>query len=146
MASVMTLYPKFFENIASGVYDLSADDVRLALVGSGYTPDAGDSVWADISAQEVTGVNYNAGGKSLAGTSVVVSGSTGSFRADPVSFTGLNATFRYGILYAAVTRGGVTNPLICRILFDDTPSDVVVAGLDFMVSWHADGVFVWGDV
>lgn len=139
MAAVMTLYPSFFEAMGRGQINLQTADLRLALLTSAYTPDDAHAVWGDVSASETTGTNYVAGGRQLTAKAVAVSGRTARLTADNVLWTELTATFRHAVLYV---QGG-DHPLIARIAFGDT--DVSVSGLDYLVSWHAEGVISWGD-
>jgi hypothetical protein len=65
------------------------------------------------------------------------------FDAADLSWTALTATFRYGILYAEKSVGSpaVVNPLIGYILFDTTPANIVVSGVDWLCQWNASGIF-----
>lgn len=140
MAAVMTLYPSFFEAMGKGQINLQTADLRLALMGSGFTPDDGDSMWGDVSGTEVSGTNYTAGGRQLTGKAVSLAGRRAKLAADNVIWPELTASFRYGVLYAM----GGDNPLVARIVFNGS-EDVSVSGLDYLVSWHSDGVVSWGD-
>lgn len=121
--------------------DYLDDAIMVALVGSGYAPSLDHIAWADVAAHEITGTGYTAGGQALANKSVTVAGDTTVFDAADTTWANLTATFRYAVLYAAVARDGVTNPLLGYILIDDTPADTVVAGVDWSIIWSADGVF-----
>lgn len=149
MASELTFYSKFKEHILNGEFDPSV--LKLALVTSDYTPDVAHEVLADVFASpspEVAAIaspsnGYTAGGEAITG--VVVTSTTSpnqsKFDADDVIWSALTATFRYGIMYMEGTIGAATDPLVAYILFDTTPADVVVSGIDYTVIWSANGVF-----
>ena len=140
MAAVMTLYPSFFEAMGKGQINLQTADLRLALMDSGFTPDDGDAFWGDVSGSEISGTNYTTGGKQLTGKAVTLVGRRVKLTADNVVWNELTATFQWGVLYA---YGGV-HPLVACIRFSES-SIVNVSGLDYLVSWHSDGVISWGD-
>lgn len=150
MASSFTLYGSFRKYTLDGTIDLDTDTIKLMLVTSDYTPDLAHTVLADINASpdpEVVAVaspsnGYTQGGKALTGQAVTNSNTAGKFDADDLTFTALTATFRYGILYAEKSIGSpaIVNPLIGYILFNTTPADVVVSGVDWLCQWSANGI------
>ncbi|MCW7755448.1 hypothetical protein OOT00_15840 [Desulfobotulus sp. H1] len=140
MAAVMTLYPSFFEAMGKGQINLQTADLRLALMGSGFTPNDENSVWGDVSAHEISGINYTQGGRQLTGKVVSLTGRRAKLAADNVVWPELTANFHYGVLYSL----GNGNPLVARIVFHEV-EEVRVSGLDYLVSWHSDGVVSWGD-
>jgi len=140
MDKSLTLYSHLATCLGQGLIDWPADALRLALVDSGYAFSADHTVWADASAHEITGAGYPAGGAVVSGASITRSGAVTSFDAADVPFSGLTATFRRGIVYKLGTAGGLVNPLIAAILFDDTPADVTAVG-GFPVVWSPAGVF-----
>lgn len=144
MATTLTLYNQVSEMLANGWVDFDADTIKLALVTSAYTFDAAHDEWADASGSELSDASYSAGGGALAGKSLSRTGTTTTFDATDLTFTALSGTFRRGILYASKTVGGKTNPLIASVLFDDTPANIVLSGVDFSVIWNASGIFSVG--
>ncbi len=153
MASEFTFYSKFKEYLFNGNIDLEVDTIKLALVTSDYIPDAAHEILADVLSSpspEVVAIaspsnGYTAGGKTLTGQAVTStsSPSQSKFDAGDVTWTALTATFRYGILYAEKSVGSpaIVNPIIGYILFDTTPADVIISGIDYLVQWSANGVF-----
>lgn len=144
MATTLTLYNQVSEMLTNGWVDFDADTIKLALVTSAYTFSAEHDEWADASASELVDASYTAGGVALTGKSLTRSGTTTTFDATDTTFSALSGTFRRGILYASKTVGGKTNPVIASILFDSTPGDIVLSGIDFTVVWNASGVFTVG--
>lgn len=144
MATTLTLYNQVSEMLANGAVDLDGATVKLALVTSGYAFNAEHDEWADASASEVSDASYAAGGVALTGKALTRSGGQTKFDADDVTFPALSATFRRGLLYVSGSAFGKTNPLLAAVLFDDTPGDVTVAGVNFRVQWHANGILTVG--
>jgi len=152
MATSFTLYNKFKQYLLDGTIDLDTDTIKVALVTSAYTPLATHDVLADVMASpdpEVVAIaspsnGYTDGGAALSGAAVTFtdSPSAGKFDADDLTWSALTATFRYGIVYAEKSVGSpaIVNPLIGYILFNDTPADISVAGVDFTIQWSASGI------
>jgi hypothetical protein len=140
MASSLTLYNIFGEYIFDGTLDLDSNTINLALVTSSYTPALTHTIWANVSANEVaTGDGYTTGGETIT-QSVTRSTGTTKFDAADVTWTALTKTFRYGVLYAVGTLNTIVNPLIGYTLFDTTPADITVNGVDWTVQWNANGI------
>lgn len=150
MPSTLTLYNKLTKYLQDGTIDLDTNTINLALVTSSYTPDAAHDVLADVFGSpscEVEAVaspsnGYTAGGEEVGTKTLTQTDSPAEtvFDAGDVTFSALTATFRYGILYAVGTLNGIVNPLIGYILFDNTPADIVMTGIDFVVQWNASGI------
>lgn len=151
MSSAIYLFNILTQYLAKGIINLETDTIKLALLTSSWTPDLTKDVLADVltsPSPEVVAVaspsnGYTQGGKTLTGQTVTLTDSPAKtvFDANDVSFTALNATFHYGILYAAKTSGSIVNPLLAYLLFDTTPADTVVSGVDWLVQWNASGIF-----
>lgn len=143
MATTITAYNQLSELVAN--YDLDAQTVNLALVTSSYTPDAAHDEWADASANEVaTGDGYTTGGATLASLAYTRSGATTTLDANDVTWSALTKTFRYAVAYVSGTLGALTNPVLFFILFDATPADLTITGIDFTVSWNTSGILTLG--
>ncbi len=150
MATTFTAYNSLKKYLLDGTIDLDTDTIKVALVTSDYTPDAKHDVLADVTASpspEVVAIaspnnGYTKGGEALTGQAVTLtdSPSASKFDATDLAWTALTATFRYGIMYSEKISGGVTNPLIGYILFDTTPADISVSGVDFTIQWSVNGI------
>ena len=57
--------------------DVAGQDVKLALMGTGYTYDDTHDFWDDISANEYGGTGYTAGGTEIANRAIVETDSSG---------------------------------------------------------------------
>lgn len=128
-AGPFTLYAENIDRLSQR--DIVAGTVKLALVGSGYTPNAsetGHGVWADVSANEIANGNgYTTGGNTL--SSVVATAITNGFKLSSApsvwtaSGSGIPA-HRYYVMYMSGTLWGLTNPLLGYFLGDATPADI----------------------
>jgi hypothetical protein len=146
MAITLTAYTQTLK-ILCGAGDWLAGDVRLALLSSGYTFSAahtefdnGEDDATDPSFSELTtGGGYTAGGAALS-----TSAANNKLDASPTVFTALDKTFRQGIIYINATVDTVAKPVLFRVLFDDTPDDITIPGIDFAVNWNANGIAILG--
>ena len=144
MASTFELFHSFRQYIADGTIDLDSADVYLALVTSSYTKNLANTIWANISANEVAnGSGYTTNGANLTSNDVTYSTTTATFDAADVTFSSLTKTFRFGVVYINATVNSIVKPLIGVILFDSTPADVTVSGVDFIITWNASGIITW---
>jgi hypothetical protein len=97
------IFNGFLEYFATGVIDLLADEIKCAILDNGYTPDRdADDDFGDVSAHEVSGAGYTAGGQALANKTLVHNdtGDLARFDADnpewdPVTFS----NGRWAVLY-----------------------------------------------
>ncbi|MGB1320759.1 MAG: hypothetical protein ACPG5L_07500 [Vibrio gallaecicus] len=97
------LYNIFKAEILKKTIDLVNDVVKLALLTSSHSfaaSSATNSQWSDISANEISGTGYTAGGKALTSQAVTVDnvGDGGVFDADNVSWTSATFTAAFGVL------------------------------------------------
>lgn len=141
MAVTSTLYDSIRKGLGDGTVDWDTDTINVAFVTSSYTFDAAHTIWGDASANEVaTGSGYTTGGMALTGKTVTLAGAVAKYIADSPTWTALTKTFRRGIVYKVGTANALVNPLICSLLFDDSPADIVVTAADFTIQWNANGV------
>lgn len=73
----------------AGEADYDANDIRLALASSSYTPTTAHNFWDDVVANEVTGSGYTANGTALGSKTVTVT--------EPASATAWAATTAYAV-------------------------------------------------
>jgi hypothetical protein len=101
---------------------------------------------SDVSANEIAaGFGYTAGGVACTATIARV-GATTTFSLTDGLWTasgGSIPVWRYAVIYASVTRNGVTNPLVSYILGDTTPADIpaTVNGATLRVRINTSGLF-----
>jgi len=143
MATTITAYNQLSHIIAN--HDLDALTLKLALVTSAYTFAATHTLWSDASGSEVAaGDGYTTGGETIGSLSLTLATAQTTLDAADVTWTALTKTFRRAVCYASGTVIALTNPVLFSILFDDTPADIVVAGVDYQVRWNASGIILIG--
>lgn len=130
MASgTFTIYSKSKDDMR--INDLTGATIKLALVTSVYTPDTsitGNTLWADISANEIAAGNgYTTGGIAL--SSMVATAITNGYKfssASPVwtASGGSIPAHRYYVMYVFGTLWGQVNPLVGYFIGDATPADI----------------------
>ena len=113
------------------------DEIKVMLIGSGYVPDQDIHEYlADVSAHEVSGTGYTAGGAPI-GTKTITYDAVNN----RVVFDGLNVQWypvtveaRYAIMYDNTDAGKV---LIGYLDFGTLRA--IQDGV-FEIQWHADGI------
>ena len=128
------IYDGFKADLMEGRVDIGTggDTIKVALLDSSHSFVAGDDVWSDISANEVSGTAYVAGGATLAGQAVTEATTT-KWDGTDVTWAASTITARYAVLYDTTN----TNSLIACIDFGEDKSSV---GADFVIQWHANGI------
>ena len=137
MANV--IYTSFKKGIGDGTFDMDADTFKCALLTSSHTPNAANSVLADVSANEVSGTGYTAGGATLADVTWAIDGTTCVLDAADPEWTGSTITARYAAIYKSGTANSLTNPLVCLLDFEE---DKGVTGGTFSVQFNTGGIVV----
>jgi len=136
MAASIEIYANFVENLASGTVNWLGDTVKVALVGSSYTPNKHTHGWNDVSTHEVSGTGYTAGGATLNNKSMTHNASTGAraFKGDNVEWNNSTVTARYAVVYA----DNATKRVIAYVDFGAERASS--EGL-FRIAWHTNGIF-----
>ncbi len=119
-------FESFPEYAGDGTMDMDDDTFICALLTSVWTPNvATQSVWADISANEVTGNGYAQHSCTQTWTH---SGGTTTFDSDDPQYTasGGNIVFRYACVYDDTPAATPTDPLCFYSLVDNTPADTTI--------------------
>lgn len=141
MPGSISLYNLLPGMLMAGDLDPYANDFRLALVDDSYVFDAAGEAWSEVSAAEISGTGYTAGG-ALVPDILNVSVTNGrALEAGNVTWAALTATFRAAVLYVDATIDGVVKPTLAYIVFDATPADVAVSGVDFVVKWTGGQIY-----
>jgi hypothetical protein len=133
------IYNKYKKELLSGSIALLTDTIKVALLGSGYTPNIDTNIfWSDVSANEVTGTGYTSGGATMAGKTVTQddTDNEGVFDGSDTSWASSTITARYAVIYKSTGVAG-TSPLIAYIDFEADKSSLSEA---FTVSWAAEGI------
>ena len=131
-----TIYNRFFANIMNKEVDLEADTIKVALLSSSYTPNKDHNTWSDVSANEITGTGYTAGGATLANKSVTQDDTNdqATFDADDVTWASSTITARYAVLYDDT----LTNDDLVAIF--DFGSDQSSSSGNFTLQFNSSGI------
>lgn len=131
------VYNNFKAELMNGSYNLGSggNTLKLALLNNSHSFVAENDVFSDVSANQISGTGYTAGGATLANQAVSIDDTDdeGVFDADDVSWTTASFTAYHGVLY----NTSVTNDLILSIDFGG--AQTVTAGT-FTIQWNAEGI------
>lgn len=120
MALPTYFYGSVFAKAFNGQVNFSADAIKIALVGPGYTPNRNtQGAWSTVSPNEVSGAGYATGGKTLTGKALTYSSYLFKMDADDVTWTGLTVDARYAVVYDDTATG---KPLIGYVDLGETLS------------------------
>jgi hypothetical protein len=139
----MPLYAKFPENALGGnsggdsPIDFLTDTIKCALVTSSYTPNqTTHEWWSDVSANDVSGTGYTAGGAALASKTISASSLVTTLDAADPSWSSSTITARYAVFYKDTGTGG-TSPLIA---YADFGGNISSTNGTFTVVLNASGL------
>lgn len=102
--------------VGSGEITLGTDTLKAALMNSSHVFDPDNDGWADVSANEISGTGYTAGGIALTGVSIVVDYTNDVTRVlcNPIEWTGATLTASHMVVYC---DSHINNTLLCSIDF-----------------------------
>ena len=116
--------------------DSGGDTIKVALMDDNHSFSADDNTWSDVSANEISGTGYTAGGETLSNQSVTQDDTNDKavFDADDVSWSNATFTAYHAVLY----DDSLTNDdLICSIDFGEGKS---VSNGTFTIQWDSSGI------
>ena len=132
MAVTHTEYTSYKDDLLEGTVDLTNDTIKVMLVSSSYTFDAGHDFVDDIT-NEVSGTGYTAGGETVTTPTVTA----GVFDAADTTWTNTTITEIRGVVLYKDTGTPATSPLIS---FIDNGANLATSGNDFKIAWDATGI------
>ena len=128
------IYNRAKANLFNKETDYEADVIKVALMATGHSASTvANNVWADVSANEMTGTGYTAGGTALT-TKAVTQDTTTKFDAADTSWVDATFSAYYAVLWDDTVA---TDDLICS--FDFGGAKTVSDGT-FTIVWSADGI------
>ena len=127
------MYNRFKANLMNKEIDLEADTIKCMLLNDNHSFVATHNVIGDVSANEISGPGYTAGGATLAGKAVT-QGATTKWDANDTEWTSASFTTYHGVLYDDTIA---TDDLILSM--DWGGAKTVSAGT-FKIAWHANGI------
>jgi len=130
------IYNRFKANLMNKEVDLEADTIKVALLDNNHSFNADDNTWSDVSANEISGTGYTAGGEELANKSVTQDDTNDKavFDADDVSWTSATFTAYHAVIYDVTLA---SDDLICSIDFGGAKS---VSNGTFTIQWDSNGI------
>lgn len=131
------IFNSFKRDIINGTIDLDTDTFKCMLVYASYTADIDDHLTtAHVSADEVSGTGYTAGGAAMAGLTAYVDNTDdeGVWDANDVTWSSSTITNAYG---AVIWKSAASSALIAHIDFAADKSSVTG---DFIVQWASEGI------
>lgn len=127
------IYNRFKANLMNGEVDLEADTIKVMLLDNSHSFTATNNVIGDVSANEISGTGYTAGGKALSGKAVTQAATT-KWDATDIEWTTATFTAYHAAIYDDTHA---TDDLIASFDFGGAQA---VAGATFKIQWHADGI------
>lgn len=127
------LYNRFKANLMNKIVDLEGDTIKVMLLDDSHAFSAAHNVIGDVSANEISGTGYTAGGGTLAGKTVTQAATT-KWDANDIQWTSATFTAYHAVIYDDTV---VTDDLICSIDFGGAQE--VTAGT-FKIQWHVNGI------
>lgn len=133
------LYGNFILKALNKEVDFDSDTIKVALLTSSYSPDQdAHDYFNDVSANEVSGTGYTAGGATLASKTATYDSANNVVILDAADTTWASSTItaRYAVIYDA-TGTASTSPLIGYV---DFGSDQSSTNGNFTITWDSTGI------
>lgn len=127
------IYTSFKTNLMNKVLNLASDTINVALLTSSFSFLASNTVWSNVSANEISGTGYSANGLALTSLSVTASGTSAVWTAANAVWSSSTFSAAFAVIYDAT----VSNDLICAIDFGGTLS---VSSGTFTIQWSGSGI------
>jgi hypothetical protein len=144
----ITMFEEYSLTIGTSIFQMATNTFKLALVTTDPTAALATPIWADISANEVSGTNYTAGGETLT-TTWLEAGGTATF--DETGTPGASWTqhasgptdIKYGVIYSDTATN---DDLVCYIDFTTDGGTTAISLVTGDITWtaNASGVFTLG--
>jgi len=145
----LVVFDEFLETIGEKLVDLENDTIKVAFITTVPTASTADPRWGaggstDLSANEVSGTNYTAGGNTAASNSYNQTAGTATFDAsDPATWlqnAGGPTDIKTAIVYDDTDTGKRAIALIDMTTDGGTTPISLVDG-DITISFNASGIF-----
>lgn len=101
MPVTSTWYPSAFAEMYNNDFN-NGDAFKVALLGSLGTYNAAHTAWSDVSANEISGAGYTAGGESVT-ISATSSSTKTEFTLGSVEWVAATITFAHAVVYAVAS-------------------------------------------
>lgn len=134
------LYGNFLAKALNKEVDWDSDTIKVALLTSSYTPNQDThDYYDDVSANEVSGTGYTAGGQTLGSKTVTYDSANNVIVLDAADVTWSSSTItaRYAVIY---DDSGATAGQKALIGYVDFSSDQSSTNGNFTITWDATGI------
>lgn len=134
------LYGNFLAKALNKEVDWDSDTIKVALLTSSYTPNQDThDYFDDVSANEVSGTGYSAGGQTLGSKTVTYDSANNVIVLDAADVTWSSSTItaRYAVVY---DDSGATAASKALIGYVDFSSDQSSTNGNFTITWDATGI------
>lgn len=134
------LYGNFLAKALNKEVDWDSDTIKVALLTSSYTPNQDThDYFDDVSAYEVSGTGYSAGGQTLGSKTVTYDSANNVIVLDAADVTWSSSTItaRYAVVY---DDSGATAASKALIGYVDFSSDQSSTNGNFTITWDATGI------
>jgi len=125
--------------IGDGTIDLNSHTFKVMLTSNSYTPSAAHTQKSNVTNEVANGNGYTSGGETLTSVTFNYSGTTATWDADDVSWTGSVGSigpFRIAVIYDDTASN---DELVCYCILDS--ADITVtAGSTFTIQFNASGI------
>jgi hypothetical protein len=135
------IYGSFFGKALNKEIDWDTDTIKVSLHTSSYTPNQDThDYFDDVSATEVSGTGYTAGGQALTSKTLTYDAANNVTVLDAADTTWANSTLtaRYAVVY---DDSGATPGQKALLGYVDFGSDQSSTNGNFTLTWDATGIF-----
>ena len=126
------VYNCFKEDCMTKTVNLSSDTIKVGLLNNSHAFTATNTVWSDVSANEVSGAGYSTGGGTMSGKAVTV-GATTKWTATDQAWGASTITAYHAVIYDTSN----SNSLIASIDFGGAK---VSSSGTFTIQWAGAGI------
>ena len=117
--------------------DVVSDTIKVSMITNSSTPNfETHDFWGDLSANEVSGTGYTAGGAALA--SKTLANDSGTLKYDAADTTWTTSTISSARAAVVYDDTLASDPLICLVNFG---ADYSSANGTFTITWNASGIW-----
>lgn len=135
--AVMKTYNQFLDSLWTGLIDTNTANLKAMLVSSTYVPNFQTHKFRSDVTGEITGTNYDEGGKVINFTPELID-TEFVIQAENVVWESLTASgFRYIVIYDASQLVESNMPLICCFDLEEAQS---VTSTNYELVWGSSGI------
>jgi hypothetical protein len=135
------IYNRAFYDLCTGQSSLSGVESYMVVLVQSYTFNKDHCSYPDVSATEITGTGYTAGGNTLLSPAVTQDDANDWAKWDAADETWTSATFStHGAVVMHAPGSDVTSMLVCFFSFG---TNQTVSSGDFTIQWDSNGLITF---